>query len=97
MSQNLSTTLRHRRRRSDPMQTYDSLPRPLRGWLAGAALPWSPASCRLIWRKALTEGASPDAILARLDRAEQIALSRDRLTSGAEVDADLRNRQGHAS
>ncbi|MFX0544222.1 DUF6525 family protein [Roseovarius sp. S1116L3] len=67
MSRNLSSTLR-RRRRADPMQTYDTLPRPLRAWLSQASLPWSPASCRRIWQKAQAEGAPPEAILDRLNR-----------------------------
>jgi len=79
MSRNLSSSLPHRRR-SDPMQAFDALPQPLRIWMAGAVLPWSPASCRRIWVKAAAEGASPDAILARLDRAEASTLSRDRLS-----------------
>ncbi|QFT59532.1 hypothetical protein FIU94_11925 [Sulfitobacter sp. THAF37] len=79
MTRNISTTLR-RRRRTDPMQAYDALPRPLRAWMAQAALPWSPASCRRIWAKARSEGERADDILARLARAEQKALSRDRLS-----------------
>ncbi|WGW03216.1 DUF6525 family protein [Tropicibacter oceani] len=82
MKRNLASTLR-RRRRSDPMRTYDTLPRPLRAWIAQAALPWSPASCLRIWRKARAQGAAPETILDRLDRAEQKALSRDRLAPGA--------------
>ncbi|TMV13239.1 DUF6525 family protein [Arenibacterium halophilum] len=78
MRRNVSTTLR-RRLRGDPMQAYDALPRPLRLWLAQAALPWSPVSCRRIWARARAEGASHDDILDRLDRAEQMTLSRDRL------------------
>lgn len=74
---NLSTTLR-RRRRSNPMQAYDALPHPLRAWIAQAALPWSPSSCRRIWQKARAKGDSVETILARLDRAEQMTLSRDR-------------------
>jgi len=77
VTRNLSSTLKRRRRRADPMQAYDALPQPLRGWLAHAALPWSPASCRRIWQKAQAEGATADAILARLDRAERMTLSRD--------------------
>lgn len=49
--------------------------------------PWSPASCRRIWQKARAEGASLEAILARLDRAEQATLSRDRLSLPARVAA----------
>jgi len=79
MRRNLSTGLR-RRRRADPMGAYDALPGPLRAWLAQAALPWSPASCRRIWQKARAEGAPVETILARLDRAERLSLSRDRLS-----------------
>ncbi|PJE36476.1 hypothetical protein CVM52_11930 [Pseudooceanicola lipolyticus] len=77
MSRNLATSLQ-RRRRANPMQTYDALPGPLRAWVAQAALPWSPASCLRIWRRARDQGDSPEAILARLDRAEALTLSRDR-------------------
>ncbi|WP_342670095.1 DUF6525 family protein [Limimaricola hongkongensis] len=95
MNRNLSTTLRRRSREGDPMRAYDALPAPLRAWLAQAALPWSPASCRKIWLKARREGATDDMILARLDRAERKTLSRDRLSafSGA-VSAD-RGAPGH--
>ncbi|MEY8839776.1 DUF6525 family protein, partial [Cribrihabitans sp. XS_ASV171] len=41
-----ATRLKTRRRDEDPMRAYDALPQPLRQWMAGAALPWSPASCR---------------------------------------------------
>ena len=80
MRRNVQTTLRRRRRPVDPMQAYDALPRPLRAWMAQAALPWSPASCHRIWAKARAKGGSPDDILARLTRAEQMNLSRDRLS-----------------
>jgi len=92
MRRNVSTTLR-RRRRPDPMQAYDALPRPLRAWMAQAALPWSPASCRRIWAKARAEGESPDDILDRLDRAEQMTLSRDRLSLPAMSRAPLNDQQ----
>ncbi|MEC7762333.1 MAG: DUF6525 family protein [Pseudomonadota bacterium] len=93
MRRNVSTSLRRRRRSGDPMQAYDAPPRPLRAWLAQAALPWSPASCRRIWVKARAEGASADEILARLDRAEQLTLSRDRLSSRAMSRASLADKQ----
>lgn len=86
MTRNLSTTL-PRRRRPDPMQAYDALPRPLRLWMAQAALPWSPASCRRIWAKARAKGVSPDEILDRLDRAERATLSRDRLGAAQAVNS----------
>lgn len=73
---NLNSTLKRRRRAGSPMQAYDALPAPLRGWLAEACLPWSPASALRLWTKA---GGSRDAAaaLARLDAAEQVMLQRD--------------------
>ncbi|WP_103763379.1 MULTISPECIES: DUF6525 family protein [Roseovarius] len=91
MSRNIATSLR-RRRRSDPMRDFDALPPPLRNWMRQAALAWSPASCRRIWQKARAEGAPPDAILARLDRAERITLARDRLTCPVST---IETPQGH--
>lgn len=60
------------------MGEYDRLPAFLRQWLSRAALPWSPASCRRIWRAAEAEGASAADVLARLDRAERRAMRKDR-------------------
>ena len=78
MSANLGETrLARRRARRDPMRAFDGLPAPLRRWLADAALPWSPASCRRIWQRARARGEPVEAILARLDRAEALTLSRD--------------------
>lgn len=83
MSGNLgATTLRRRRRSVAPMQVYDALPRPLRKWLADAALPWSPVSCKRIWEQARKEGLSADEALIRLVQAEQKTLARDKF-SGA--------------
>lgn len=79
MSGNLGTTaLRRPRRSGDPMRAYDRLPPDLRRWLAGAALPWSPASCRRIWTRATARGVPPEAITALLDAAEARTLSRER-------------------
>lgn len=78
MSRNLGETrLRRKRRAADPMQTYDALPTPLRQWLSQAALPWSPASARKIWRRAQAKGLDCDEALAMLDRAETHTLARD--------------------
>jgi len=73
-----STTLKKRRRVADPMMTYDSLPQPLRSWLAGAALPWSPKSCKRIWKKARSNGLSVDDAIVVLTEAERKTLSRDK-------------------
>ena len=61
-----------RRRRGDPMRAYDRLPAPLRRWMAQAVLPWSPASCLAIWRRA---GSEAEALI-RLERAERAMLAR---------------------
>lgn len=72
-----STAQRLRRRSADPMAAFDALPAPLRCWLAQAALPWSPASCRRLWHKARSAGASIQETLAILDQAEHRALQRE--------------------
>ena len=75
---NLGRTAQRQRRRSrDPMAAYDALPAPLRRWLAGAALPWSPASCLRLWQRLRARGASEAQALAALDRAEAKALRRE--------------------
>lgn len=71
-----ATSLRRRVRAEDPMRAFDALPPPLRRWLAEAAMPWSPASCRRLWRRARAQGESVEAILARLDRAQETCLRR---------------------
>ncbi|MBF9041993.1 hypothetical protein HKCCE4037_01530 [Rhodobacterales bacterium HKCCE4037] len=79
MTGNLGETgLRRRRRAADPMEAFDALPQPLRGWLCEAALPWSPASARRIWGKARADGLSEDEVIERLARAEAKTLERDR-------------------
>lgn len=73
-----ANSLRTRRRNEDPMQAFDALPAPIRSWLSEAVLPWSPASCRKILRQARACGEGLDGAIARLDRAQQRTLSRDR-------------------
>jgi hypothetical protein len=75
-ARNLGKTGLRVRRRGDPMAAYDAAPAPLRAWMAQAALPWSPASCLAIWRRAMAAGADAAEALARLDRAERKTLSR---------------------
>ena len=69
--------LRRRSRCADPMAAFDALPRPLRAWLAGAALPWSPASCLRLWSRLRARGASVPEALAALTAAELRALERE--------------------
>jgi hypothetical protein len=84
MSGNLGETrLKRKRHRQDLMRAYDALPPPLRRWLAAAALPWSPVSCRRIWERARSRGEPMDAVLARLDRAQAQTLARDSIRRAA--------------
>ena len=85
MPANLCSALSRRRKaRSarDPMAEFDRLPADLRRWLAGAALPWSPRSAHRAWLRALSEAASPQEALARLDALQTARLRRDLLTVG---------------
>ncbi len=60
------------------MPAYDALPAPLRRWLAGAALPWSPGSALRVFRRALHAARGDvDAALARLSQREDALLARD--------------------
>lgn len=76
-SRNCITTLK-RRPRGDPMRAYDALPADLRQWLAGAVLPWSAASVRRVWLKALkTARGDRRAARAALSDLERRHLERD--------------------
>lgn len=75
---NLRTGLKTRNRIA-PMAAYDRLPPALRRWLAGAVLPWSAASVRRIWERALAETGSEAEALARLRAAEARTLGREKL------------------
>jgi hypothetical protein len=60
------------------MRAYDALPAELRQWLAGAVLPWSAASVRRVWQKALTaSGGDRQAARAALEARERKRLERD--------------------
>lgn len=79
MTRNIGeTSLRRKRRAADPMQSYDALPAPLRRWLAQAALPWSPASAKKIWVRAMMKGLSEEDALGLLFRSEERTLARDK-------------------
>ena len=73
-----STSLKRRRRKTDPMIAYDLLPQPLRSWLADAVLPWSPKSCKRIWDNAQANGLSVDETIVMLTEVERNNLSRDK-------------------
>lgn len=75
---NLVTRLPRRRRAGGGMEAFDRLPPVLRGWIAGAALPWSAQSVARIWTRALRETRSEAAALARLEAVQAATLRRDR-------------------
>ncbi|WP_300435329.1 DUF6525 family protein [uncultured Mameliella sp.] len=67
-----AVAIRPRRRKGDAMRVFDGLPAPLRRWMAGAVLPWSPESCLAIWKRA----SDPQDAVARLNRAERATLEK---------------------
>lgn len=72
-----ASDIKRRRRDSDPMRTYDTLPLPLRRWLSEACLPWSPKSARRIWEGARAKGLGVEETLIALSQAEARTLARD--------------------
>jgi hypothetical protein len=69
-----------RRREGGGMAEFDRLPAPLRRWLHQAALPWSPASARRVWTRAMrAAGGSEAAARAAMTQAEQARLQRETL------------------
>ncbi|TCO73270.1 DUF6525 family protein [Rhodovulum euryhalinum] len=74
-----ATTLKLRRRATDPMRDYDRLPLELRTWLAQAARPWSPISVRRAFARALAAKGDRAQALAELDRLEAHRIARDAL------------------
>jgi hypothetical protein len=81
MSGNQRTDLRLSKARRDNMADYDALPAPLRVWLSEARLPWSPASARRAWRRALIRSfGRTKAALAEMDRLEDKRIAQDGLT-----------------
>ncbi|WP_353312475.1 DUF6525 family protein [Shimia sp. NS0008-38b] len=84
MSRNLNSSLRGRRRHGNSMTAYDALPPELRKWLHTAALPWSPASARGVWRKAGGH-KDPNAAIERLKMIEQATLRRDQMHVGIDL------------
>ncbi|MEM9433078.1 MAG: DUF6525 family protein [Pseudomonadota bacterium] len=79
------TSLRSKRQSASSMQTYDSLPAPLRTWLSHAALPWSPASAKRIWTKSRAKGRTPEETLQLLSQAELRTLARDRFSTESQI------------
>lgn len=78
MSRNLGQCgLRRKRRSTDPMAVFDTLPAPVRAWLRDATLPWSPTSALRIWRKSVAKGMNAEDVVAELDLVELKTLARE--------------------
>jgi hypothetical protein len=71
------TKLRKRRRASDPMTEFDRMPKLLREWLNGAALPWAPKSVYRAYNRALRQTGDHDLALRQLEKLQQQKLSID--------------------
>ena len=65
------TKLRKHRRISDPMREFDRLPKLLREWLSGAALPWAPKSVYRAYNKALRQTGATGLALRQLEKLHQ--------------------------
>ena len=75
------TKLRKHRRTSDPMKEFDRMPKLLREWLSGAALPWAPKSVYRAYKKALKKNGNSKIALQYLDNLQQKRLSADQKIS----------------
>ena len=71
------TKLRKHRRISDPMREFDRLPKLLREWLSGAALPWAPKSVVRAYNRFLRQTNDAGMALEKLDELQQQKLSID--------------------
>ena len=65
------------RSRENTMLAHDRLSPAARIWVTQAVLPWSAASVRRIWSRALARSGSETAALAALAAAEAATLARE--------------------
>ena len=72
-----ATSLRRRRRSTDPMRDFDGLPAELRAWLAAAILPWSPRSVRRAYARASARTGCAASALLELDLMQARLVARD--------------------
>ncbi|WGH77433.1 DUF6525 family protein [Jannaschia ovalis] len=87
MSDNQRTSLKLSKARRDNMAEFDALPRALREWLAEARLPWSPASARRAWRRAMWKGLGRTSkAVAYMNALEDARLAQDALTLQREAE-----------
>jgi len=73
------TSLRKRVVGGSQMEEFDRLPAQLRRWLSNADLPWSPASVRRVYRKALDDTNDARKALEELDNMQRKRLRRQQI------------------
>ena len=61
------------------MEEFDRLPAQLRRWLSNADLPWSPASVRRVYRKALGDTNDARKALDELDNMQRKRLRKEQI------------------
>ena len=61
------------------MEEFDRLPAQLRRWLSNADLPWSPASVRRVYRKALDDTNDARKALDELDNMQRKRLRQQQI------------------
>jgi len=71
------STLKRKRRQSDAMREYDSLPVELRVWLASAVLPWRPRSVRRTFDSLVARTQDTPRALEELDRLQARLVAKD--------------------
>ncbi|MBO69791.1 MAG: hypothetical protein CMG36_02910 [Candidatus Marinimicrobia bacterium] len=71
------TKLKKRRSKSDSMKDFDKLPKLLRDWLNGAALPWRPKSVVRAYNRFLRQTNDAGMALKKLEELQQQKLSID--------------------
>ncbi len=71
------TSLKMKRRSTDPMREFDRLPAELRSWLASAMLPWRPHSVRRTFDRAVARVGDTASALKELDRIEKRLVAKD--------------------
>lgn len=83
---NQRTTLALSQAQRHNMAAYDRLPPALRAWLADAALPWSPASARRAWKRAMRRALWRERVALRImDELEAERLAQDALVREREM------------
>ena len=77
MATNRGRTRLKSRRSSNPMGEFDSLPAPLRQWVANAKRPWSARTVRRSYEKALAKTGDPNAALSELTALQNRLIAKD--------------------